>query len=224
MPQRKVPLVNNEYYHVFNRSINKEPIFVKNKDCQRVINTLEYYRFEEFPIRLSYFLALGVDRRQDIMQSLIATSRRVVDIISFVIMPNHFHFLLRQGTDGGISKFLALIQNSYTKYFNNKHTRQGHLFQGQFKSVRVEDDEQLLHINRYIHLNPYTSFIIKSPEELESYPYSSFHEYINRGSVWLCDTEAILSHFASRAAYKKFVFDQADYQRKLEVVKHLILE
>lgn len=225
MPQRKVILVTDQYYHIFNRSINKEPIFTKEKECQRALETLNYYRFENPPIRLSYLLALGPDRRGEIIKSLEKKAKRLVDIICFVLMPNHFHFLLKQNTKNGISLFLAQFQNSYTRYFNTKNRRQGHLLQGQFKTVRIEDENQLLHVNRYIHLNPYTSYVVETPEELEQYRYSSFPQYLNDDTKYhTCDTQIILSHFPTIKQYKKFIFDQADYQRELDQIKHLALE
>lgn len=224
MPQRKVIFANNEYYHVFNRSIHKEPILTKHRDCQRALKTLEYYRFENPPIRLSYFLAFGVDKRLEIIRSLSNKAKKIVDIISFVFMPNHFHFLLKQNEDKGISKFLALFQNSYSRYFNTKNNRQGHVFQGQFKAVWIENEDQLLHINRYIHLNPYTSYVVKTLSELEQYSYSSLPDYLNGQRETICNTQEILSHFSTNKKYKDFLFYQADYQRKLDEIKHLILE
>lgn len=223
MPRRTVPLVSGEYYHVFNRSINKEPIFVKRRDSIRSMEALSYYRFVNPPVRLSYFLSSSSERRQEIMRSL-EDAPRLIDIIAFVFMPNHFHLLLKQLVETGISKFLAQLQNSYTRYFTTKYDRGGHLFQGQFKSVRIEDEEQLLHVHRYIHLNPYTSFVVKSLDELEKYPYSSFPEYLRDRPVGICNTEVILSHFSTTTSYKKFIFDQADYQRELDRIKHLVLE
>lgn len=224
MPQRKVIFANNEYYHIFNRSIHKEPILTKQRDCQRALETLKYYRFENPPIRLSYFLAFGVDKRSEIIHALSKEAKKIVDIISFVLMPNHFHFLLKQNEDKGISKFLALFQNSYSRYFNTKNNRQGHVFQGQFKAVWIENEEQLLHVNRYIHLNPYTSYVVKTLSELEEYSYSSLPDYLSGQKETICNTQEILSHFSTIKKYKKFLFDQADYQRKLEEIRHLILE
>lgn len=221
MPQRKILLVNNEFYHIFNRSINKEPIFVKQRDCQRSLKTISYYMFKNPPIRLSYFLALGQEKRFEITKTFYS---KIVDVVSFALMPNHFHFLLKQNEDKGISKFLALFENSYTRYFNTKNNRQGHVFQGQFKAVRIEDDDQLLHVNRYIHLNPYSSYVVKTLADLESYPYSSFPEFLNSLPSKIYNKEIILDHFPAISKYKEFVFDQANYQRKLEEIKHLILE
>lgn len=224
MPRRTVSLVNGQYYHVFNRSINKEPIFVRNRDCRRALETFSYYRFLNTPVRLSYYLSLGPTRRQEIVRSLGENATTFIDIITYAFMPNHFHFLLRQSVENGISRFLSLFQNSYSRYFTTKYERMGHLFQGQFRVVRIEDEEQLVHVNRYIHLNPYTSFVVKSFEELELYPYSSFPEYLNRHLKSICSKEIILSRFPSLQSYRQFVFDQADYQRQLDRIKHLILK
>lgn len=223
MPQRKIPLVNDQYYHIFNRTIHKEPLFTKIKDCDRAITTLDFYRFANPPLRLSYYLAFGQDKRNNIRSSFFESSKKLVEIIAFCLMPNHFHLLLKQIADGGISKFLAQFQNSYTKYFNTKYARDGHLFRGQFKAIRIEDDNQLLHVQRYVHLNPYTSFVVKNLKDLEDYPYSSLREYLGKPEGF-CGKEIILSHFSSVQSYKRFIFDQADYQRKLEEIKHLILE
>lgn len=139
-------------------------------------------------------------------------------------MPNHFHFLLKQVEEEGTSKFMSNFTNSYTRYFNVKNKRNGPLFQGKFKAIRIETDEQLLHLSRYIHLNPYSSYVVKTLKDLEKYPSSSFPEYLGKSQTSLCSKEIILGQFKNLNLYKKFVFDQADYQRRLEKIKHLILE
>lgn len=222
MPIRKTPLVNDQLYHVLNRSINQEPILVRQRDCKRFFATFNFYRFENPPVRLSYFLARGVDQKKELITSWQKKAKKLAEIVSYCLMPNHFHFLLRQNANEGISRFLSLIQNSYTRYFNTKHQRQGHIFQGQFKAVRVETDEQLLHLSRYIHLNPYSSFVIKTLKGLENYPWSSFPEFLGKRDGF-CAKKIVLSHFSKINDYRKFVFDNADYQRSLEKIKHLTL-
>lgn len=223
MPARKTPLINDQFYHILNRSINRESIFVRQKDCKRFSTTLDFYRFESPPVRLSYFLSRGVEKRKELMTSLQENSKKLVEIICFCLMPNHFHFLLKQISDEGISKFVGLVQNSYTRYFNTRHKRQGHIFQGQFKAIRIETDEQLLHLARYIHLNPHTSFVVKTLKDLEKYPWSSFVEFLGEKEGF-CVKNIILSQFAERNDYRKFVFSNADYQRTLEKIKHLALD
>ena len=135
-------------------------------------------------------------------------------------MPNHFHFLLKQTAEEGIAKFMSNFQNSYTRYFNTRHNRVGPLFQGPFRAVRVETDEQLLHLSRYIHLNPYSSFVVKNIKDLEEYQWSSFKEYLGKEKGF-CQKEIVMSFFKNPQDYRKFVFDQADYQRELQKIKHL---
>ena len=99
----------------------------------------------------------------------------------------------------------------------------GPLFQGTFKAVRIGSEEQLIHVSRYVHLNPVSSFLIET-EELESYKWSSYPEYLSLIDRNIVDKEIVLNFFASLEKYKKFVLDQVDYARKLEEIKHLALE
>ncbi|MBI4039531.1 transposase [Candidatus Daviesbacteria bacterium] len=222
MPGRIVPLANGEVYHVFNRGINRQPTFINRRDYQRAQETINFYRFLKPPISLSKFLRLE-DYKQDDVLKILKQSNKLIEIFCYCLMPNHFHFLARQMSDKGIAKFLSNLQNSYTRYFNIRHERDGSLFLDQFKAVRIETDEQLIHVSRYIHLNPHTGYVVKTLEELERYPWSSFPDYLN-GQGQFTDLVFILSFFGSVRGYKKFVFDQADYQRKLKEIKHLVLE
>ncbi|MBI2601393.1 transposase [Candidatus Daviesbacteria bacterium] len=222
MPGRKTPLVIGEIYHVFNRGINRQPTFITKGDYLRAQVSINFYRFLRPPTSLSKFLKLDNDRQED-MWKLLQQTKRSVEILSYCLMPNHFHFLLKQIEENGISKFMGNLQNSYTKYFNTKNDRDGSLFLDQFKAVRVETDEQLIHLTRYIHLNPHTGYVIKSLEELGKYPWSSFPDFLKEEGQFV-DVNFALSFFGSSEKYKKFVFDQADYQRQLKEIEYLILE
>lgn len=222
MPGRITPLITNEVYHVYNRGINRQPTFTTKREYQRAILAIKYYKISEPPIRLSKFLQLQKERQEEV-QEAINQRDKLVEILCFCLMPNHFHFLLKQKKEKGISKFLANFQNSYTRYFNTLNERDGALFLDQFKAKRIETDEQLIHVSRYIHSNPYTGFIVKSFADLETYPWSSFPHYPSGVNDFI-DTELILEMFKDSASYKKFVLDQADYQRRLKEIEHLILE
>ncbi len=225
MPYRKTPIVTNEIYHVFNRGIDRRPTFTDKRECQRALETIRFYRFISPPVKLSRFLSLPAEEQIKITQQRAKINNELVDILSFCLMPNHFHFLLRQSADRGISIFISQLQNSFTRYFNTKHERVGPLFLDQFKTVRIETDEQFIHVSRYIHLNPYSSFVIKDIKDLESYQWSSFPEYIAQDEQEdICKKDTILSFFKNTEEYKKFVFDQADYQRELDRIKHLIID
>ncbi|RJQ27808.1 hypothetical protein C4577_00590 [Candidatus Parcubacteria bacterium] len=224
MPARTVPLITDQYYHIFNRGINKQPIFLAIKDYARGKDLINFYSFANIRIRFSKFLILSNEKRTEYLENLKKENNKIVEITSFNLMPNHFHLLIKQLKDNGISKFMSDFQNSLTKYLNIKYKRIGHLLQGQFKAVRIEDDEQLLHVNRYIHINPHTSFIVKDIDALLDYKWSSLPEYLGEVKDEICNKEIILSHFKDTEDYKKFITDQADYQRELGKIKHLILE
>ena len=224
MPGRKIPLVNNEIYHVINRGISSQPVFLDQKDYSRGLKTIFYYQSQPRPLRYSFFLRLSNQRRLQLLKRLKSERKFLVEIIAFCLMPNHLHLLLKQVKDNGISNFMSNLANSYTRYFNTAQKRIGPLFQGKFKAIRVETDEQLIHLSRYIHLNPYSSSLVKTFDGLESYPYSSFPEYLNLTKTNRCNKDIILHNFKNASAYKKFVFDQADYQRELQKIKQLIPE
>jgi len=221
MPGRSTILVNDEYYHIFNRGVARQPTFLNRNDYKRAILTLSYYRFASPPVRLSRFKEFSQEERNRIVASM-RKKEKFAEIVSFVFMPNHFHLLLKQATNKGISYFLSKFTNSYTKYFNTKYNRVGPLFQGVFKSVHIESDEQLMHISRYIHLNPIVSAVI-GKQSLLSYPWSSLPEFLTEKSD-LIFRDPVLEHFQTAEHYKKFVFDNIDYGRELEGIKHLVLE
>lgn len=224
MPGRKIPLVTDEYYHVLNRGIASQPIFSSKRDYQRALETIFYYQNKAIPMKYSRFLRLAANRRTEILESLKIQKQHRVEIICYCLMPNHIHLLLCQVLDEGISKFMSDFTNSYTRYFNTKNDRNGPLVEGKFKAIRVETDAQLLHLSRYIHLNPYSSYVVKTLKELENYPYSSLPEYIQKIETNLCNQKIVLDQFESIESYKKFLYDQADYQKELEKIKHLALE
>lgn len=223
MPGRSTPIVTNEIYHVFNRGIDHRLTFTGNRELAHTMEVIAYYLFSTPPMRLSKFLKLSNEKRHEIMTQMVTKKERLIDILAFCLMPNHFHFLLKQLTNNGISRFASNLQNSYTRYFNIKHERTGPLFLDQFKAVRIETDEQLLHVSRYIHLNPYTSYVVKDIESLKKYPWSSLPQYIEE-KEGICEKETILGFYKTGKQYEQFVFDQADYQRKLDAIKHLSLE
>jgi len=162
-------------------------------------------------------------KKEDIINRLKNENKPLVEIYSYCLMPNHFHLLLKQKADKGISKFLTLVQNGYAKYFNIKRRRSGSLFQDMFKAVRIETEERFVHTSRYIHLNPVTAYIIEL-EKLSSYPWSSFPEYVGVRDNGIVNSELILGIVGGKEKYREFVYNQVEYQRELSKIKHLLLE
>lgn len=222
MPYRKIPIVAGEVYHVFNRSVAKQPIFLSSRDYKRAIDVIDFYRHKDLPMRFSYYNRAPIEQKIDLAK-IVAESTPLVEILTFCLMPNHVHFLLKSMTENGIIQFMSNFQNSYAKYFNIRNQRTGTLFQPMFKAVRIESDEQLIHVNRYIHLNPVTAYILKTVEGLEIYPWSSYSEYLGI-KLGFTSKDLILGFFKDIASFKEFTKDQVDYQRKLDEIKHLTLE
>lgn len=224
MPGRKVLLVTNQIYHVINRGVASQPIFLNHRDYQKALETLFYYQNFHLPMAHSFFLRLPLQVRKESLEKLRKQKNFWVEIITYCLMPNHFHLILKQNKEKGISVFMGNFSNSYTRYFNTKNKRVGHLFQSKFNAVRIETDEQLIHLSRYIHLNPYTAYLIKDIKDLRYYPYSSLLEYLNPKTQGFCNKEIILDNFRTPKDYLHFIFEQASYQRELDKIKHIIME
>lgn len=213
MPYRFIPFVNEQYYHVYNRGSDKRVIFHSRRDYQRFIKTIKYYQLEGPKPKFSHFPNLVVKE--------LNSSQKIVEIVAYCLMPNHFHLLLRQVRDNGITEFTSKFINSYTRFFNTKYERIGPLFQGMVKAALIESDEQLLHVSRYIHLNPITSHLVK---DLGKYEWSSYQDYIQGNHQGFCSEEDILTHFKDPQDYQRFVLDHLSYATELEFIKHQILE
>lgn len=223
MPYRKTLLISGEVYHIFNRGIAKQPIFLSSSDYKRCIEVINFYRFREPKIRFSHYNRLPQEQKRKFFENLLKKEVDI-EIFSYCLMPNHFHLLLKPLNDNSLSKFMGNFQNSYSKYFNAKYDRVGALFQATFKAIRMESNEQLIHVSRYIHLNPSSSLIIKI-ENLFDYPWSSLKDYFQKDiENRITSTDYVLDYFGSKDKYKRFILDQADYQRKLQRIKHLMLE
>lgn len=221
MPRRHHPLATNEIYHAFNRSVGREEIFVLRRKLKRMLELIDYYRFQQ-TIRYSIFKLLSEKRKQDYL-SVIHRKQPLVEIYSFALMPNHYHLLLKQLEERGIFTFLSNIQNGFAKYFNLRNDRHGTLFSNAFKAKRVETEDEFIHISRYIHLNPVTAFLIEFAE-LSRYPWTSFSSYSGKSKSAFISHELILDLIGSKERHEQFVKDQVDYQRTLSRVRHLLLE
>lgn len=224
MPYRSIPLVEGEIYHTFNRSVASEPIFTGQQKCQRFLEVVDFYRYKKPRIRFSHYNQLELQARKNFLADLYKTGQKLVEILAFAIMSNHFHFLLRQKDPKGISNFLRNVQDSYAKYINTKTSRTGALFRSMFKAIRIESDEQFLHVARYIHLNPFLSYLLKEKEQLEIYPWTSYKYYLEGQDLPLLEKNTLLSYFKSIDKLRAFTMDQAEYQRGIDRIKHLLLE
>jgi len=209
-------IVTGEVYHVYNQSIADYVIFNNDIEFLRIIELIQYYQREKQQVNFSKFKEYNMKH----LKENILDEEKLVEIICYCPMPTHFHFALRQLKDQGISKFVNRIFNSYSHYFNIKHNRKGPLFAGRFKKVLVQTDEQLLHLTRYIHLNPVTAGLVDDPAD---WKYSSYKEYIGIvDEKVICEYKNILD--IKPSSYKMFTENRIAYQKELARIKNLMLD
>lgn len=220
---RKLSFVNEYVYHIYNRGVERRRIYTSDWEYKRFLMLLDYYRFKGKLLSFSEYLKLPNEIRQLQYHQTALRNQPAIEIIAFCLLPNHFHLIIKQKADFGIVRSLSNISNSYAKYFNIKHKRVGPLFQGPFKAVLVETDEQLLHLSRYVHINPVISSLVKLPE-LGKYFWSSLPTYLGHASLPFISSQTVLSHFRSTEQYRKFLYDHIAYAKELNKVKHLTYE
>lgn len=186
-----------EVYHIYNRGVNKDDIFRNQDDYQ-----LFLFRLKEnlFPNLIKTERLSKIKNRRKMLPP------NSFDLICFCLMPNHFHLLIQQKTDLPITKLISKICTSYSMIFNKKYERVGAVFQDQFKSVRIENNEQLLWTSYYIHKNPIESGLV---ENLQGYRWSSFSEYFNSFNKWtMCKKDIITKQFHTEDMYLKYFSDK----------------
>lgn len=217
MPAKNVikPYIAGGFYHLYNRGVEKRIIFEDEQDYKVFLTYLKDYLVP----------ARSTPDRPFINQPNLAHE---IKLLAFSLIPNHFHFLVWQKTEDAIKKLIQCLGTKYVIYFNKRHDRVGRLFQGTYKGVLVETEEQLLHLSRYIHLNPLKDSPLRRSILLGA--YSSYKAYLGRQKIeWLYPGE-ILSFFKTAQktdlkdilSYQSFV---EDYQKEPEdVLGGLMLE
>ena len=184
---------------------------------------IKYYNVDN-DLKFSKFIELEICQQNGFNNALNFISKdkeNLVQIIAYCFMPTHIHLILKQLIDNGISKYMKDLLISYTRTFNLMHKRKGPLWESRFRSVLVKIDEQLLHLTRYLHLNPVTAGLVNRPED---WVYSSYREYlgdVNKPAV-ICQFDDILD--IKPISYRKFVNDQISSQRELAKIKNAMID
>ena len=217
--QRKIVFSIGEYYHLYNRGVDKRLVFLSEKDRQRFLkllylaNNTESYKF---------------DRISKLKLNEILRGQQIVSIGAYVLMPNHFHILVKEVADGGISSFMEKLTTGYTMYFNKKEDRSGALFQGTFKAEHVSRDEHLKYLFAYIHLNPVKLIdamwkergirnLQKAKHYLSGYKYSSYLDYlgVERESNIILSRTEFPEYFQKSNDFEDFIGDWLTYTKPL---------
>ena len=195
---RRLPqshFVQGGVYHIYNRGNRKQDIFASNKDYRRYLEKLKEYK-----------------------------NKHNIAILTYCLMPNHVHFLVRQNSPDPVSSFVQKLHTAYSMYFNKKYKQVGHIFQDRFKAKIVTKDEYIMHLSRYIHLNP-----VKLAQKLTSYIWSSYPTFLGIADDGITDTKFILSYFKRKndspkdviSAYRYFIREE---KQDLEKIRSLIFE
>ncbi|UCB57613.1 MAG: transposase [Candidatus Omnitrophota bacterium] len=212
---RKVHFANDYYYHTYNRGVDKRKIFLNKIHYFRFIHSL--FEFNDLTAAINFGWKMKKDYRG--LASIMETEEkeRLVDIVCFCLMPNHFHLILKQVSDNGIVKFMQKLGTGYTMYFNQVCQRKGSLFEGPFKAILIEKDEYFVHLSRYIHLNPVELISSdwrkkgikdwnKINKFLEQYRWSSYLDYIGKSNFpSLSNRGFLLDYFKGKESYQAFV-------------------
>lgn len=190
---RETPFINEEYYHIYNRGVEKRMIFSDPSDVARFFKSMEEFNTVE---------PIGSIFQNSFHKLSCPTSKsgKLVEFIAYCLNPNHYHFILKQMVDGGISEFMKRLSGGYTRYFNERHKRSGALLQGRFKSIHIGTNEYLLHASVYVNLNNHIHKLSGPTFKLVK---SSWNEYV-RNDTNFCEKSIILGQFRDKLEYKKF--------------------
>jgi putative transposase len=213
MSVRKFTFENGGIYHIFNRGVDKRNIFVDRNDINRFFKSMKEFNVVD-PIE-SIYVNTFRKNKNDILKQ-----KRLVDFICYCLNLNHFHFILEQLVDNGISKFMQRI-GGYSTYFNLKHGRSGALFQGKFKAIYLSDDK-LLNTSVYVNLNDRVHQLSGKAAKLSK---SSWNEYKGKDNSNFCKKDSVLDQFDSIEEYKTFAMDSLkDIRERKEMEQSLLTE
>lgn len=204
----------NSYYHLYNRGVNKAAIFLDDSDYKTFLGYLKFYL--TLPDLQGSTLKVSPSRN-------LKNYYQKLKLLAYCLMPNHFHLLVYQEEADGINFFMRSLATKYSMYFNRTYQRVGHVFQGIYKAVNVNTEEQYLYLSKYIHRNP--KEILPSGINLEGYKYSSYANYLKLFNQSWVETEEILSYFSRGGggnSYKNFV-EEVD-ERDAYKVKDIVIE
>ncbi len=215
---RKIQFANNEYYHVFNKCIGESKLFRERNDYLKFLRDLRDLNNESlYGVRQKIIESQGFER----FGSFLEDKEKMVDIISYSLSPNHYHLILRQLKDSGISQFMHKTGIGCTGYLNKKYKRSGSIFQGPYKIIHINSNEYLLWLSGYVNGN----IEIHKTSDAETYEWSSYQYFLGlKNSEIMGDINMILSQFSSRDSFKDFTKRVIRESQERKDLKKYLLE
>lgn len=217
--------VQQTYYHIYNRGVEKREIFLDEQDFAVWKSYISTYLLPKDTNELSLIISseTATTKEKDKALKLLRMNNfsNTITLHAYCFMPNHFHLLVHQKEQENIDQFMNSLGTRYAMYFNKKYRRVGPLFQGVYKAVRVTRDEQLLYLTKYIHRNPSHD----SARNLRSYPYSSYRSYLGVVQEKWVDTITIPSVAGmNKSRYQAFIEEQKEDERTNEILKETVVD
>lgn len=212
---KKEKFISGRYFHIFNRGVDKRNIFSDKYDVFRFIQSLEEFNRVDSGNDLFYTNKSKKNKKVGHRKAH-QNDKKLVDIICYCLNLNHYHFILREVSEGGVSEFMKRLGGGYTQAFNLRYKRSGVLFQGRFKAVCIESNKQLLYVSVYVNLNNKVHKKFDGSKKIFLdliQTKSSWNEYVNKNVNGMCKKDIILDQFDSIEDYKKFA------EETIEVVK-----
>ncbi len=239
MPIKRPRLTNGEIYHIVIRAVEGSKLFRDTRDYLRMIHDIFEFNNDD-PVVSTYRqnIRININTSRTVLDVLKERKKRkmLIEILAFCLMPNHVHLLVRQIRDNGISKFMRKIGAGYGIYYNNKYKRSGHIFQGKYRIVHIETQEQLKIVFVYIHSNPVSLIVRNWKEEgikdiekvikfLENYRWSSYQDYLQKKNFpSLTNREFLIEIMTGIEGCREFVNNWLQFKKELNDFKQVIIE
>jgi len=224
MGLRKVKFVNDEYYHIYNRGVDKRTIFQDVDDLDRFFLSMSEFNVLD-PIGSIYLLRCPAPKsvNSNLVPNL-NNREKLVEFICYCLNPNHYHFLIKQLTEKGIERFMHKLNGGYSKYFNAKYKRSGSLFEGRFKAIHIDSETYLIHLSAYINLNYRVHNLEKFGGLATKLFKSSWEEYLGLNQEKFCQKDIILDQFDTIENYKKFAEESLERIKERKEMKKFLLD
>ena len=214
-PMRKIKFANHEFYHVYNRGVDHRQITLSKQDSDRFVKSLVYFNSVRPIGSIAEFDRVKNETEQ----------KPLVKLIAYCLNPNHFHLILEQLVERGVSNYVKSLAGGFTKYFNARHKRTGGLLQGPFKAKHIDDNSYLLHLSAYVNLN---NRIHKIGNPVSDFVRSSWDEYRGKKATCLCNNDIVMSQFKTTREYEIYALEtlpamlskRADYKE----LEHLMFD